>query len=92
MERVKQLLNIYEGEQDKDAKIKELINEKGDSGWNSVHWAAYLGYGDLIKELVKYGGDLNVVSDDGWTPLQLSVHKNYIEGSLSLEKMRLRVY
>ena len=38
-------------------------------GFQPVHFAAYLGRIDLIRELVKHGCDLNVVSDRGLTPL-----------------------
>ncbi len=81
IERVKELLTLYETE--KEDKVKSFINEKADSGWNSIHWASYMGYCQLIVELVKWGGDLNAISEDGWTPLQLAVHKNNLEGFLN---------
>ncbi len=45
-----------------------------------MHWASYMGYCQLVVELVKCGGDLKAISEDGWTPLQLAVHKNNLEG------------
>jgi ankyrin repeat protein len=56
-----------------------LVNEIGQAGWNALHFAVFLGYIDVVKFLFPLGADPNTVSLDGWTPLQLAIHKNHIE-------------
>ena len=76
---MKGFFDFYESAVDKETKIKNLIDEKGSAGWNSLHWACYFGFVEALTELVKLGGDVNIISEDEWTPLQLASHKNHIE-------------
>lgn len=55
----------------------KAVNEGGESGWNALHWAAYVGHSEIFQELLVYGGDINSEAEDGWTPLQLAVYKNH---------------
>lgn len=76
---MKEFFAFYEAAVDKESKIKALINEKGSAGWNSIHWSSYFGFIEILIELLKLGGDANLISEDEWTPLQLAAHKNHIE-------------
>lgn len=77
--KINEFVNATIELEDEDIKVKAVINEVGQSGWNSLHWAVYLGYADVMNILLNLGGNINAVSDDGWTPLQLAVHKNHYE-------------
>ena len=81
------------GADDKAVKAKKLIDGAGDTGWNALHWAVYLGYVEVAKLLLSLGGNINTVSHDGWTPLQLGIHKNHSESneSISLHSNRVIV-
>jgi len=59
---------------------RRLIEEKGAQGWNALHWAAYLGHQEILSEFLALKPNLNVLTNDGWTSLQLAVYKNQTEG------------
>ena len=61
-------------------RVKKLVNGKGETGWNALHWAIYYGNIEIIKEILKYGANINSETHDGWTSLQLAVYKNSFEG------------
>ena len=76
---MREFFAFYEAAVDKESKIKTLINEKGSAGWNSIHWSSYYGFLEILTELLKFGGDVNIISEDEWTPFQLATHKNHLE-------------
>lgn len=80
LEKLKEVFALYDEDPEKDIKICKLIDENSYGGWNLLHWAVYLGYGELVTELIRLGANINIVSADGWTPLQLSAHTNHLEG------------
>ena len=63
-------------------KTKKLVNGRGETGWNAFHWAVYFGNIHIIHELLKYGANVNLETQEGWTALQLAVYKNSFEGTL----------
>jgi len=65
-----------------DIRAQKMINQRGISGWSAFHWAVYFDNIDMIAELLNLGAAINLHTDDGWTPLQLAVYKNHIEGTV----------
>lgn len=55
----------------------QLINENGTLGWNPLHFAVYHDkYVNILKYFISKGGDVNKHSNDGWTPLEIAIHRN----------------
>lgn len=52
-----------------------MINELGHAGWGALHTAVYYEHPDLVSFFLIKNCDPNVVTTDGWTPLQLAVAK-----------------
>lgn len=44
-----------------------------------MHFAIFLGYEHIVKEFVQRNADLNILTVDGWSCLQLAIHKNNFE-------------
>ncbi|EMP38383.1 Oxysterol-binding protein-related protein 1 [Chelonia mydas] len=67
-EEVRQLLETM----DKEEVVVD-INCKGRSksnlGWTPLHLACYFGHGNVVKDLLKAGAEVNVLNDMGDTPL-----------------------
>lgn len=36
-----------------ELRAKVMIDENADNGWNSLHWAVYLGLTGVVKELLE---------------------------------------
>ena len=75
------LSKFPEKEETIEVKAKRIINQKGISGWSAFHWAVFLGHIDLMAEFLNLGAELNSQTDDGWTPLQLAIYKDHMEGT-----------
>lgn len=71
--------SLAETEEERASEAAKVVNEIGQAGWNALHFAVFLGYLDVVKFLIPLGADPNTVSMDGWTPLQLAIHKNHVE-------------
>ena len=59
--------------------ICELLNK---NGWNAIHYSSYLGYSDILDYILnKFNNKLNIniINNEGWTPLLLAVHKQHIK-------------
>ena len=56
-----------------------LLNELGDCGRNSLHWAIHLGQIDLVSFLLIKGANPAILTIDNYTPLQLAVQHHYPE-------------
>jgi ankyrin repeat protein len=52
-----------------------LINELGQAGWGILHTTVYYEHPDLVVFLLVKNCNPNLVTTDGWTPLQLAVTK-----------------
>ncbi len=72
-------------------QIKELILNEGDtginllghSGWNALHYACFLGYQEIVVELLHAGAKINKKThDEFWAPLHLASHKGHTEGKM----------
>uniref|UniRef100_A0A673CRX9 Uncharacterized protein n=1 Tax=Sphaeramia orbicularis TaxID=375764 RepID=A0A673CRX9_9TELE len=59
---------------------------KPNSGWTSLHLASYLGYRDVVEELLKAGADVNLQDNMGDTPL----HKAACTGRKEIVLLLLR--
>ncbi|KRX00796.1 Protein kinase-like domain [Pseudocohnilembus persalinus] len=64
---------------------QELVNEIGISGWNPLHFAVFQNFYEMVQLYLQKGADINKTTKDGWTSLQLAVHRNNIE-SKKLQK------
>jgi serum/glucocorticoid-regulated kinase 2 len=91
LKKIKEILGSYTlttNPQDLDnAKIKMVIDEKGNGGWNALHFSIFFGHLTVVKELLDKNADINNETSDGWTPLQLAIHKSQME----VAKLLLRV-
>lgn len=61
------------------SKIKNLKNEVGKNGFNEIMYCSVVGDVKRLKELIDYGGDLNVQDSHGVTGLMYSVENNQVE-------------
>uniref|UniRef100_A0A8C4XZW2 Oxysterol-binding protein-related protein 1 n=1 Tax=Gopherus evgoodei TaxID=1825980 RepID=A0A8C4XZW2_9SAUR len=67
-EEVKQLLETMDkGEVVVDINCKG--RSKSNLGWTPLHLACYFGHGNVVKDLLKAGAEVNVLNDMGDTPL-----------------------
>jgi ankyrin repeat protein len=48
-------------------------------GWTALHYAAGLGFADLVQPLIEHGADVNAEDDKGKTPLRVAVEANQRE-------------
>lgn len=69
---------IESTKKDKD-EIKELLVSSGSGGWNPLHYAIYYGKGNILKDFIDRGIDLNKPTSEGWTPLILATHLKSVE-------------
>jgi serum/glucocorticoid-regulated kinase 2 len=67
---------------------KDIINNLGNDGWNSLHFAVFCNQESVVRYLLSSGSDVNLSTKDGWTPLQLAVFKNYQESKLFFLKLQ----
>ncbi|CAD8097991.1 unnamed protein product [Paramecium sonneborni] len=57
----------------------QLLNQASFGGWNPIHFATFLEYKLIVEFLISKDVDINKVTDEGWTPLQIAVHRHNIE-------------
>ncbi|CAD8176434.1 unnamed protein product [Paramecium pentaurelia] len=57
----------------------QLLNQASFGGWNPIHFATFLEYKLIVEFLISKDIDINKVTDEGWTPLQIAVHRHNIE-------------
>jgi ankyrin repeat protein/beta-lactamase regulating signal transducer with metallopeptidase domain len=81
------ILYDYYGDKGKDA-IKLLIskganvNIKDSAGCTPLHYAIWMGYGDIVETLINNGADVNAEDNDGFTPYCCAVmrgRKDFVE-------------
>ncbi|OMJ92579.1 hypothetical protein SteCoe_4588 [Stentor coeruleus] len=59
--------------------LKSLLNTAYNNKWCCIHYAAYCNNGVMVKELLDLAADPNSVTEDHWTPLQISCYKGHID-------------
>lgn len=52
------------------------INREGRE-WNALHYAAFAGHADLVKDLVSWGGDINARTTNGSTVLMMAAREGH---------------
>lgn len=57
-------------------ELKGLMNVIGSDGWSAIHYACYYGHPNIIYNFIQRNANVNKVSLEGWTPLQLAIIKN----------------
>jgi serum/glucocorticoid-regulated kinase 2 len=65
-------------------EMQDLMSTPDSEGWTLLHHAVYYGKIGFLKEFIQRGGDLNVISSDGWTPLLLSITRKQMECAKTL--------
>lgn len=70
------------------------INAKDDSGLTALHIAVHEGHTKMVERLVGYGADLNCTTEEGNTPLHLTLGRNTMlpPSHLTPEIMQVRSY
>ena len=55
------------------------MNVIGSDGWNAMHFACYLGHNVIVEHFINKKANVNKLSLEGYSPLQLAIKKNYPE-------------
>ena len=59
--------------------ICETLNK---NGWNAIHYSSYYGYSEILDFIInKFNtkSNINIVNNEGWSPLLLAVQKQHIK-------------
>lgn len=64
------------------AHKSKLFNEIGNKGWNAIHASIVKEQKELVLFFIKKGGDFNLPTIGGWSPLMLAINLNNIESYL----------
>ena len=62
-----------------NTNICEILNK---NGWNAIHYSCFLGHEEILDYLVNKFSvkpNLNIINNEGWTPLSLAVYKQKIK-------------
>lgn len=91
---VDQILKIFEEVQqqlksDSIIYLPLLVNEYGPSGWCLIHFAAYYNRINILRLLLSLNVDVNLITKDGWTPLQIAINKGHLEGTETYHRYTL---
>jgi len=60
------------------------------NGWSAAHAAARTGNVEILGLLGEAGGDMDIRSKDGWTPLHVAVRKGAARAVETLLKQRVK--
>ena len=59
--------------------ICETLNK---NGWNAIHYSSFMGHYDILDYILnKFNNksNVNILNNEGWSPLLLAVHKQHIK-------------
>ena len=59
--------------------LKTILNTPYNGKWSCIHYAAYMGHTQILKELLEFSADCNVITDDHWTPLQIACYQGHLQ-------------
>ena len=59
---------------EQEIRKEELLNQVQESRWGALHYACYFGHTEMVTVLVNQLVNVNSVTIDEWTPLQLSCY------------------
>ncbi|KAG0488136.1 hypothetical protein HPP92_006947 [Vanilla planifolia] len=62
----------------------ESTEERDQNGWTALHVAAFKGRLEAVRQLVEGGAEVEVVDDDGYTPLRCAVEAGHAEVAIWL--------
>jgi ankyrin repeat protein len=75
-----------------NTNICEILNK---NGWNAIHYSCFLGHDEILDYFINkfsFKPNLNIINNEGWTPLSLAVYKQKIkcvELLLSIDKINV---
>ncbi|WP_051359856.1 ankyrin repeat domain-containing protein [Adhaeribacter aquaticus] len=55
----------------------DIVNTKDNKGYTLLHLAAQEGNGDLIKLLLERGADINALTEDGQSPMEIAIKQGH---------------
>lgn len=68
--------------------MRQLVDELGGAGWNVLHFAIFIGSEEIFDYLLELECDVNKLTHDGWSPLQLAISRNHMSSkNLSYTKV-----
>ena len=59
--------------------ICELLNK---NGWNAIHYSSYFGQDEILDHIINklnFKPNINIINNEGWSPLLLAVYKQHIK-------------
>lgn len=59
--------------------LKSLLNTAYNGKWCCIHYASYNNHSKMVKELIDLAADPNSVTEDHWTPLQISCYQGNLD-------------
>ena len=62
-----------------NTNICEILNK---NGWNAIHYSCYLGREEILDYFINkfsFKPNLNIINNEGWSPLLLAVYKQQIK-------------
>ena len=62
-----------------NTNICEILNK---NGWNAIHYSCFLGHEEILDYFINkfsFKPNLNIINNEGWTPLSLAVYKQKIK-------------
>ncbi|CAG9318609.1 unnamed protein product [Blepharisma stoltei] len=69
---------VWRGSKLQEEDVGELLNSPYNGQWSCIHYACYMNHVNILKELLELGVNCNNITDDQWTPLQISAYQGNI--------------
>ena len=67
------------GQNSNNNNICELLNK---NGWNAIHYSSYFGNEEILDYIINkinFKSNINILNNEGWSPLLLAVYKQQIK-------------